>query len=183
MLSDLPVNISVLEESVTGWTPISGNKRTTNLSVSAVDLLVSPQQQPLMRAFLSCSDLEYTTTILDLQRAIDVENVEGIRRPEFKGSCSVQSQMSWSKYHDYNTMVRFMECLASTYDSLVTLHNIGYSSEGRPLKLVKIGRGYGQKKAIWIDGGIHAREWISPATATYIVRIFFISFLTRKQFR
>ena len=28
----------------------------------------------------------------------------------------------------------------------------------------------GHKPAIWIDGGIHAREWISPATVTYIIR-------------
>ena len=25
------------------------------------------------------------------------------------------------------------------------------------------------KKAIWIDGGIHAREWISPASVTFIM--------------
>merc|ERR1719150_3361756 len=78
--------------------------------------------------------------------------------------------MSWSRYHDYDTMVRYMECLATSYDSLVSLHTIGYSSENKPLKLVKIGRGRGQKKAIWIDGGIHAREWISPATASFLMK-------------
>ena len=136
-----------------GWTAVSGgSQRSSNLSVSAVDLLVSPQQQPLLRAFLSCSGLEFTTTILDLQRAIEVENVEAIRSPEFKGSCSSQSGMSWSQYHNYDTLLRYMECLSTTYDSLVSLYQIGYSSEGKPLKLVKIGRGYGQKKAIWIDG-------------------------------
>ena len=25
------------------------------------------------------------------------------------------------------------------------------------------------KPAIWIDGGIHAREWITPATTVYII--------------
>ena len=137
---------------MSGWTAVSGTRTSSSLPVSAVDLLVSPQQQPLLRAFLSCSGLEFTTTILDLQRAIEVENVEGTRRPEFKGSCSSQSGMSWSRYHDYDTMVRYMECLATSYDSLVSLHTIGYSSENKPLKLVKIGRGRGQKKAIWIDG-------------------------------
>merc|ERR1712173_514648 len=49
---------------------------------------------------------------------------------------------------------------------------IGYSTEGRPLKVIKVGMPGKQKKAIWIDGGIHAREWISPATVTYILRQF-----------
>ena len=137
---------------MSGWTAVSGTRTSSSLPVSAVDLLVSPQQQPLLRAFLSCSGLEFTTTILDLQRAIEVENVEGTRRPEFKGSCSSQSGMSWSRYQDYDTMLRYMECLSTTYDSLVSLYNIGVSSEGKPLKLVKIGRGSRDKKAIWIDG-------------------------------
>ena len=49
---------------------------------------------------------------------------------------------------------------------------IGNSYEGRELFLVKIGtpstRGL-RKPAVWIDGGIHAREWISPATVAYIM--------------
>ena len=24
-------------------------------------------------------------------------------------------------------------------------------------------------RAVWIDGGIHAREWIAPATATFLI--------------
>jgi murein tripeptide amidase MpaA len=40
------------------------------------------------------------------------------------------------------------------------------------LKVLRISNGNPTNKAIWLDGGIHAREWISPATVTYIVNQF-----------
>ena len=65
-----------------------------------------------------------------------------------------------------------MECLESKYPGQVVLSDVGSSSEGRRLKLVKISSNNfsAYKKAIWIDCGIHAREWISPATCAYIMR-------------
>ena len=33
----------------------------------------------------------------------------------------------------------------------------------------QIGKATSRRPAIWIDGGIHAREWIAPATAVYII--------------
>lgn len=37
------------------------------------------------------------------------------------------------------------------------------------LNFNRISNGNAKNKAIWIDGGIHAREWISPASVTYII--------------
>lgn len=34
---------------------------------------------------------------------------------------------------------------------------------------LRISNGNANNKAVWIDGGIHAREWISPASVTYFV--------------
>ena len=53
------------------------------------------------------------------------------------------------------------------YPGQVRLETIGRSSEGRELKLVRVGEA---GPAVWIDCGIHAREWISPATCAYIMR-------------
>jgi murein tripeptide amidase MpaA len=53
---------------------------------------------------------------------------------------------------------------------LVQLEEIGRSYEGRPLIVIKIGEeSPAEKPAVWIDAGIHAREWIAPATAVYII--------------
>jgi len=49
---------------------------------------------------------------------------------------------------------------------------IGKSTEGRSLKVIKIGKAATDgrvKPAVWIDAGIHAREWVSPATALYFI--------------
>ena len=66
----------------------------------------------------------------------------------------------------------YLNCLASRYSDRCQTIDIGNSVEGRALKVLKIGRprsnGQG-KQAVWIDGGIHAREWISPASVEYII--------------
>jgi len=154
-----------IEDSVETWTPVSGN-------ITSVDLMLSPKQIPVVKALLKCSGIKYSTTILDLQRAIEVENIDTGHAPAFKGSCASIAGMSWTQYHSYDTIVKYIDCLSSSYESFVSLYTIGYSSEGRPLKVLKIGKSGNNKKAIWIDGGIHAREWISPASVTYILKEF-----------
>jgi murein tripeptide amidase MpaA len=48
---------------------------------------------------------------------------------------------------------------------------IGTSSEGRPIEGLKIGYPIANttKRAFWIDGNIHAREWASSHTALFII--------------
>ena len=51
--------------------------------------------------------------------------------------------------------------MAASYSDKVTLITIGKSSEGRPLQVLRLGSGSKSKPAVFIDGGIHAREWVS----------------------
>jgi len=42
--------------------------------------------------------------------------------------------------------------------------NIGQTFEGQGMIVMKVCKGgCGNKPAMWIDSGIHAREWIAPA--------------------
>ena len=50
--------------------------------------------------------------------------------------------------------------------------NAANSFEGRPIKYVKISSTNFEdesKPVIFIDGGIHAREWIAPPTVTWAI--------------
>lgn len=39
-------------------------------------------------------------------------------------------------------------------------------------QMLRISDGKAGNKAVFIDGGIHAREWISPAVVTYFINQF-----------
>lgn len=63
----------------------------------------------------------------------------------------------------------WMAQLATDHPDLCKLEKVGTSFEGRTMNLLTLGSGGADKPGIFIDGGIHAREWISPATVTYMV--------------
>lgn len=60
-----------------------------------------------------------------------------------------------------------MDTLRQLNPQTSTIEVIGKSYEGRDLKVLIIGPNP-EKKVVWIDGGHHAREWISPSTAMLI---------------
>jgi len=82
---------------------------------------------------------------------------------------SSSEEFNLTIYHDYYEIMAHLDDIASQYDFIET-EIIGQSWEGRDLKILKICKdGCGNKPAIWIDGGIHAREWISPAQALWTI--------------
>lgn len=52
--------------------------------------------------------------------------------------------------------------------TVLTSINLGNSTNGVPVKGVKLSR-KPDNTGIFLEGGIHAREWISPATATFLL--------------
>lgn len=49
---------------------------------------------------------------------------------------------------------------------------LGKSYEGRDVRGVKLSTNDRKKPAIFLDAGIHAREWIAPTTALYAIKEF-----------
>ncbi|KAJ4438864.1 hypothetical protein ANN_14817, partial [Periplaneta americana] len=135
-----------------------------------LDMMVSPSQQSHFLDFLEEQKMHHTVLFENLQTAIDAEELHqrlAIKKPR---------AISFDQYYRYDD---FFECytdqqllarIGIQLPNLVTLQSIGKSYEGRDMIVIKISSGgSGSRPAILIDGGIHAREWIAPAMALYII--------------
>lgn len=60
--------------------------------------------------------------------------------------------------------------MAQDYPDIVQLELTQVTSGGNQINMVKIGTGGSDRPVILIDAGIHAREWIAPAVALYIIQ-------------
>lgn len=76
--------------------------------------------------------------------------------------------MDWTSYHSTAAINSWLERLKAEFPNYVTVENIGNSYEGLPIMLAKVSKKAGNR-AIFIEANIHAREWISGATSTYVL--------------
>ena len=82
----------------------------------------------------------------------------------------LDGKLDFNDYFGYQNHMDYLECLEVTYPDHAKVFSIGKTFEGRELKVVKIGlESKKPKPSVWIDGGIHAREWTSPAIVQYLI--------------
>ncbi|XP_063704888.1 zinc carboxypeptidase-like [Culicoides brevitarsis] len=106
--------------------------------------------------------VQYELLECNMQRKMDVEATNVLPKD------TKAENFDWEHYFHLETINNWLEKCVSEY-SFVSSLSLGDSFEGLPIKGVKIAFGGDEKPAIFVEGGIHAREWISPATATYIL--------------
>lgn len=80
-----------------------------------------------------------------------------------------KAALDWTAYYNYADMGTWMDEKVAQYPGSVTHINYGTSYEGRALRGIKINIGGGSgKKQVVFEGLMHAREWISGATITWM---------------
>uniref|UniRef100_A0A6P4DVS0 Zinc carboxypeptidase A 1-like n=1 Tax=Drosophila rhopaloa TaxID=1041015 RepID=A0A6P4DVS0_DRORH len=80
-------------------------------------------------------------------------------------------RLGTERYYSHDEINQFIEDLARDNPRRVFVKTVGKSYEGRWLKTVTITNGDARrnKNVILVDGGFHAREWISPAVAVHLI--------------
>jgi len=126
-----------------------------------VDFRVSRSFFYVVDHFLRSHHINYTVLVEDVQQHFKEARVES-------------GDGDWDKqYHPYdapNGIVDWLKAAANQNPSFVSLFTLGNSVQGRPIYGLKIGKDTTNKNpVIYLDGGIHAREWMAPATIEYII--------------
>lgn len=139
---------------------------------SHADVLVAPDFLEAFLLLLRKQGVEKVVVLKkDMQKLIDEEEYTiDNRRRRRKRSGNVLDDFDDETYHDYGRMMRFMHDLALHYPNLVKVVNVSRSTENRQIIGVKISTSSTFKPAIVIDAGVHAREWVAPAVAMYIMK-------------
>lgn len=140
--------------------PMLGLDIWKETSDGKLDLLVPPESYSFVTAELH--DLPMSILIDDIEQGIQNER----NSPSHLFSRQIPSDHSIyydSIFSDYQSNDVYMEYLLQNPEAKD--FQIGETVHGRPIRGIKFGRG---SKNIVVTGGIHAREWISPSTVTYI---------------
>lgn len=107
-------------------------------------------------------------------RAIDDQLKSSLSR---SGRTSNLLSFSWDRYHTLEEIYNWLDQLQVNYPNIVSTVVMGKSVENREIKGIKINYNPGKTNKFTgiIEGTLHAREWIVPATATWIIKEFLTS--------
>ncbi|XP_073487875.1 carboxypeptidase A6 [Aquarana catesbeiana] len=137
---------------------------------TVTDVHASNVSSEALLTYLQQANMEYKILVKNLQKVIEKQSSSRAKRKR-------RSLLKYD-YEDFHTLEeieKWMHHMNRTHSNLVHMFSIGTSYEGRPLYVLKLGtkpstskKSY--KREIWMDCGIHAREWIGPAFCQWFVK-------------
>ncbi|XP_072418983.1 carboxypeptidase A1-like [Chiloscyllium punctatum] len=134
-----------------------------------IDIQVPREHVQSVKAFFEFNGIGYSILIEDLQLLLDEEKKEMVlsRHKERKSQT-----FNYASYHTLEEIYTWMDSFVASNSGLVSKMQIGTTFENRPIYVLRFSTGGINRPAIWINFGIHAREWISPATSLWLANKF-----------
>ncbi|NWV00673.1 CBPO Carboxypeptidase, partial [Upupa epops] len=141
------------------WEPLLPEEITTGgkLHIRVPGPLVQEVKDSLDQHMIS-----YKVLIPDVQKLVNQNMPRERTSPE---------DYVYTRYHPMEEIYQWMIDIEKNNSELVTRHYLGKTTENRTIYYLQISQPSNRiKKIIWMDCGIHAREWISPAFCQWFVK-------------
>lgn len=125
-----------------------------------VRIVVAPHKLPDFMEVLKQHEIQFVLKETDLQKQFKSFDKGMIKGRAWK--------YDWTRYQELADTYDWMKQLAANHPDEVSLVEVGRTYQKRSILAVKISKKQSSGRAVFLEAGIHAREWIAPATATYI---------------
>ncbi|XP_051983476.1 carboxypeptidase B2 [Xyrauchen texanus] len=143
------------------WQPASPTHITAN---SEVHLYIQSTSVEHVTQILRKLRITYTVLLENTNALVEMQTKNDSSDPRSAG-------VNYERYHSLEDIYHWINKVSQENPDMVTVNLIGSSFEKRPLYLLKLSGQRGEvKRAMWMDCGIHAREWISPAFCMWFVK-------------
>ncbi|XP_026844068.1 zinc carboxypeptidase [Drosophila persimilis] len=124
-----------------------------------VHIMVSPEELKHFQELLRVNDISSEQMIENVQELIDGEQVT---------AAADSGTFGWTKYYELSEIEAWLDSVLAAYPTVTEEFIVGQSYEGRTIRGIKISHKAGNP-GIFIESNIHAREWITSASATWFI--------------
>lgn len=147
-------------------------------TVAISKVMISPDMDQQLRTTLERNSINFTLIVDDLSEIVIRQQNENHRDTPPSYPLDV-----FERYYRQDEINEHMDVLAKLYPSRVFVKTFGRSYENRPLKVITITNGddRNDKKIIFIDAAMHAREWITPSMTLHIMSELVMNYENNKK--
>lgn len=131
--------------------------------VRDTDVMVPPHKLGEFEDFLARFNIEHHIKVENIQELVDQQDPDLIKARNGE----THFTMDWTRFYTFDEIQQWLDARVQA-SQFLTNHIIGTSHQGRPLRLVRYSERSGNP-AIFVEANIHAREWASSATATWLI--------------
>ncbi|KAH8293525.1 hypothetical protein KR054_001270, partial [Drosophila jambulina] len=113
--------------------------------------------------------VKHRLVIDDLAPLVQAQRADNLKR---KQRIQLPHLDVLAAFYTHSEINDYLDTLPGRFPKRAQVKQFGWSYERRPLKVLTITNGDGRrnKPVILVDGTVHAREWISPSMALYIIQ-------------
>ncbi|KAK3931849.1 Zinc carboxypeptidase A 1 [Frankliniella fusca] len=129
-----------------------------------VEVSVPADQRQELARFLASQGIEHRVAISDLHGFVNNQTLHASTR----AIEADDEPLNWKNYFPLEKIYEWMDELEKKNPDTVRVRSIGKSYEGRETRALVINPDSGLP-VVMVEAGIHAREWIAHAAATYFI--------------